>query len=98
VNIRETMAPKLQAREIAHLAKMRQIGAPDLLIKTLEDKLAASDPCSQIGKVKMFGDREVLSATNKSYRRGQGAEFETPQGKVWMIPGPYGLFLTDQPR
>lgn len=89
--IREHLEPRLAAAAKARVTKLEKLNAPAVVI-------ARAGQGAKVGKMAKFGNREVVSIENREYRRGYGAEFACADGStVWMIPGPYGLFLTDQP-
>lgn len=97
--IRASLEPKLRASCEARLQKLRQISAPKQLIESLEAKLVAGNFAGSVSKISEFGDLEFVSVEGKDYRRGRGAEFTLSDGsRVWLIPGPYGLFLTDKEK
>ena len=94
--IRAALEKKLKAKCKARLKDFRAKGAPQPLIDGLEKKLAKGNLGGKVGKVRVFGDLVFTTTENKKYRRGFGVVFTVEDGsKVYLIPGPYGLFLTN---
>lgn len=95
--IRESLEVKLQEGQTKRLAELKRLTAPQVIIDKVEADIAAGNLASKVGKIKEFGHLEFTAVERKKYSRGFGAEFTlTDNSKVWLIPGPYGLFLTNK--
>ncbi|MBK9497465.1 MAG: hypothetical protein IPO08_23665 [Xanthomonadales bacterium] len=84
------------ARE--RLTKLQALNAPEVLIAAQQAKVNGDGGLSKVGHLAEFGKLEVSGEPQpREYRRGWGLEFTVTDGsRVWLIPGPYGLFLTDR--
>jgi len=93
--IREALEIKIREKEEARLGKLKAMRAPRLVVSGIELTLELGNLASRVKRIETFGDLVFVATENKKYRRGMGVEFTIEDGsKVYLIPGPYGLFLT----
>lgn len=95
--IRQHVELKLQEGHTKRLVELKRLTAPQVIIDKVEAGIATCNLAAKVGKIKDFGHLEFTAVEGKKYRLGQGAEFTLADGsKVWLIPGPHGLFLTNK--
>jgi len=97
--IREALEPKLHQRAKERFEHLQNIAAPNSVLFALSTKLETGNFANEIGGISEFGDLVFVATENKGYRRGMGVVFTIEDGsKVWLIPGPYSLFLTNKSK
>lgn len=95
--IAEFIGPRITIMLKERLRCLQKLNAPKIVVQKAEAVL--ENPLGQVSKIQQFGELEYVAAAPKQFRRGQGVEFTLSTGsKVWLIPGSYGLFLTDQEK
>ena len=94
--IRQAIEPKLAAGAQARLDKLTKLNAPHATLATQQTAIDNGDLAAKVGHIKDYGDLEFTATENRKFRRGYGVRFSTTDGRqIDMIPGPYGLFLTE---
>ena len=94
--IRQAIEPKLIERAEARLVKLQQLDSPKAIVEAQLAAIAKGNLADKVGHIADFGDQEFSATEPRKYRRGYGVRFTLVSGtQVDMIPGPYGLFLSE---